>query len=131
MNTPKNIYLNKVHIKLDFSLNCASENCIYVALCKNCRAFMSFYFGQTVNVSRIRFNNHRDCFKYDHKCKYKKSAMSLHTYEEHLDQFEFKLANFDVGIIKSVKPTSLNRAEDFFVYSTKADKISLNRYKVI
>ena len=131
MNAPKNIRLNNFPLKLDFSLNCQTENCIYVALCKNCKALESFYIGQTINMARSRFNNHRSCFKSDSSCKLNDSALSLHTYEEHLDTFENKLSNFDMGIIKVVKPSTLDRAEDFYIYSTKADSISLNRYKAV
>ena len=65
MNAPKNIRLNNFPLKLDFSLNCQTENCIYVALCKNCKALESFYIGKTINMARSRFNNHRSCFKSD------------------------------------------------------------------
>ena len=64
-------------------------------------------------------------------CKYNYSALAIHIYEKHLDQFENKLKNFDMGIIKCVKPTSLSRLEDYYIYSTKADTISLNRYKAL
>ena len=55
----------------------------------------------------------------------------MHIYDEHPDQFGNKLSNFDMGIVKCVKPTRLNRTEDYYIYLTNADTISLNRYKVV
>ena len=43
----------------------------------------------------------------------------------------FKLDNFKGGVIKSVMPANLDRAEDFFVHATRADTMGLNRYKVL
>ena len=42
-----------------------------------------------------------------------------------------KLDNFRGGIVKSTSPADLERAEDFYVVATKADAMSLNRYKVM
>ena len=128
MNLPRKIMLNNIPVKLDFPLNCMSENCIYVAMCKFCNC--EFYLGKTVNMVRTRFNGHRGCFKLEN-CKYTDSALSMHIYDVHLDKFGDKLNNFNMGIVKGVKPTSLNRMEDFYIYTTKADTVSLNRYKVI
>ena len=128
MNLPKINLLNHISVKLDFSLNCMCENCIYLAICKIC--LHQFYLGQTINMARTRFCGHRDCFKLDN-CKYTKSALSLHIYEEHPDHFGNGLQNFDLGIVKCVKPTRLNRMEDYYVYKTKADTVALNRYKVM
>ena len=55
----------------------------------------------------------------------------MHIYENHLERFGDKLKNFDFGIVKSIRPTSLNRLEDYYIYVTKADIVSLNRYKVM
>ena len=49
--------------------------------------------------------------------------------DKHPDNFGDKLLNFDFGVIKSVNPLDLDRAEDCFIYITKADIIGLNRYK--
>ena len=63
-----------------------------------------FYFGQTTNALHLRFNGHRSCFKTEN-LKFNDSALSYHVY------------------------TSL--LEDYFIDSTKADTISLNRNKVM
>ena len=56
MNLPTQLTLNKVPVKLDFSLNCMDENCIYVAICKICK--FEFYLGKTFNMARTRFCGH-------------------------------------------------------------------------
>ena len=122
MKEPKKVTLNNVEIKLDFSLNCMTENCIYVALCTICDC--EFYLGKTVNMARTRFNGHRGCFKLKNS-KYSDSALSMHIFEAHIEKFGDKLKNFKMGIVKEVKPTSLNRMEDYYIYVTKADTISL------
>ena len=40
----KVVNINGLKVKLDFTLDCKSKNCIYVALCRH---FQEFYFGQT------------------------------------------------------------------------------------
>ena len=52
-------------------------------------------------------------------------------FEEHKDKFDDKLTNYRLGIIKSAIPMNLDRVEDFFIYNTKADLISINRYKAL
>ena len=131
MTLPRNLVLNGIPVKLDFSLNCKTENCIYVGKCKFCDNPIEFYLGQTFNHFCIRCNNHRNCFKVNEKCKYKESALSLHIFEKHLDLFDSKLENFSMGIIKSVNPMNLARSEDYFIWKTNADTISLKRYKAI
>ena len=128
MNLPKNITLNGVPIKLDFSLNCSSECCIYVAVCKFCK--FGYYLGQTATMARTRFNGHRGCFKIPN-AKYNDSALSMHIYQDHLEEFGAKLGSYDLGIVKCVKPTRLNRIEDYYIYLTKADSLALNRYKAV
>ena len=88
-----------------------------------------FYFGQSTNPIRTRFNGHRGCFKLK-DYKYTQSALSQHTYEKHPEHFDIELRNFNFGIVKQCSPKQLNRLEDFYIYSTKADIVSLNRYKV-
>ena len=92
-----------IKVKLDFTSDCKSSNCIYLAVCRHCPT-REFYFGQTTNALHLRFNGHRSCFKTGN-LKFNDSALSYHVY------------------------TSL--LEDYFIYSTKADTISLNRYKVM
>ena len=124
----KSIVLNDFPVKLDFRLNCNSENVIYVYICKHCPDNTEFYFGQTINCLRERANSHRSCFA---ETKYKKSALSYHTWEAHRELFHNKLDNFRAGIVKSTSAHMLDRAEDFYVVKTKADIVGLNRYKVM
>ena len=96
--------------------------------CKHCPDNKEFYFGQTNNCLRERANGHRACFA---EAKYKKSAMSFHTWEVHKELFHKKLDNFVAGIVKSSSAHELDRNEDFYVVKTKADLVGLNRYKVL
>ena len=72
-------------------------------------------------------NGHRACFK---TTDFTKSALSNHIYNDHLEKFENKLKSFKFGIIKKVSPFRLDITEDFYIYTTNADTIGLNRYKV-
>ena len=133
LNLPKEFYVwennekRKRKIKLDYRLNCKSENVIYMYLCQNCEDPSSnFYLGQTVNACRQRANGHRACFNEE---KQKKSALSAHTFADHKKHSDMKLNNFSLGIVKSTSAVNLDRLEDFYVDFTHAE-LSLNRYKV-
>ena len=76
-------------IKLEYSLTCKSDNCIYIAICKDCVP-SEFYIGQTINHLPVRLNNHRSCFMILGS-KYEQSALSLYVFEKHIDKFEAKL----------------------------------------
>ena len=130
MTLPKTITVEGVMIRLDFSLNCKSDNVIYMGKCKTCNTTVQCYFGQTCNALRMRFNGHQSCFK-TKNLSYVKSALSMHVHNEHLDKFVDKLHNFEFGIIKQVKPMALDRAEDFYIWKTNSDIVGLNRHKVI
>ena len=133
MNLDKTVLVNGKLVKLDFRCNCSTESVIYVAICKICCVqnhmnVNNFYFGQTVNSLMSRCNGHRDKFKPD---RFDQSALSMHVMDSHIEEFGSKLENFDFGIVKSVSPMDLDhRAEDCLIYSTKADIVGLNRYKV-
>ena len=125
------IELNGASVKLDFRYSCASESVIYVAICRLCREILmknidNFYIGKTLNALMCRCNGHRDKFKLD---RYEKSALSLHIMDKHPEYFGDKLLNFEFGVIKSVNPLELHRAEDCLIHITKADTVGLNRYK--
>ena len=124
----KSLMLNDFPVKLDFRLNCNSENVIYLYICKHCPDNKEFYFGQTSNCLRERANGHRACFA---EAKYKLSAMSYHTWEAHRELFDNKLDNFKAGIVKSTPALQLDRSEDFYIVKTNADIAGLNRYKVM
>ena len=125
----KFVNINGLKVKLDFTLDCKSKNCIYVALCRLCND-KAFYFGQTTTPLHIRFNGHRGCFK-TNNLKFNDSALSHHIYTKHLENFDSKLLNYKIGIVRTCSAVLLNRLEDYFIYSSKADIISLNRYKVV
>ena len=131
MSLPNKIKLNNdINIKLDFSLTCKTDNCIYLFICNECEGNSGFYFGKTFNRSHIRFNSHRSSFKVSNN-DYEKSALSHHIFLEHLDNFPLKLNNFKVGIVGQAPPRRLDRLEDFYIYNTKADVLSLNRYRAV
>ena len=130
LTSRKFVNINDLKIKFDFNLDCKSTNCIYLAICRHCTDRTEFYIGQTTTAVHTRFNGHRSCFKVDN-LKFNDSALSHHIYNKHVEHFPDKLRNFDIGIIRMCSADLLNRLEDYFIYSTKADIISLNRYKVV
>ena len=129
MGIEKTVVINNVTIRLDYSLNCGSEFIIYLYLCRHCDnpCRDGFYFGQSVNCMRERANGHRACFN---ETLFMKSALSYHIWDKHREHFHCELDNFKAGIVKSVSPQELDRAEDFYVVATQADTMGLNRYKV-
>ena len=90
-------------------------------------AVMGSTLAKVVNSMRDRANRHRACFT---EILYMKSALSYHIWDKHREHFHHKLDNFRGGIVKSVSPAELDRAEDFYIVATKADTMGLNRYKV-
>ena len=49
----KCVNINNVIVKLDFSLDCKTDNCIYnLTVCKHC-TLIEFYFGQTVTAAHL------------------------------------------------------------------------------
>ena len=54
----------------------------------------------------------------------------MHIFDKHPEHFDKKLLNFNFGVVKSVSPPNLDRAEDYYIYMTEADTKGLNRYKV-
>ena len=131
MNLDKVVYVNGTKVKLDFRQNCSKKSVVYLGICKNCnnpQHSNDFYFGQSVNSLMTRNNGHRGNFKLS---AYDKSALSMHTYDKHIECFDKQLDNFDFGVVKHVAPGRLNRVEDFYIYSTDADTKGLNRYKVM
>ena len=131
MNIGKKITLwqdhpNEVVVNLDYRWDCSTDHVVYLFVCKLCPMNRSFYIGQTVNNSRTRNNGHRAKFDFD---SYTKSALSYHMYKDHHEWFDNRLMNYDLGVIKSISPMSLDRCEDYYLELTKAH-LSLNRYKV-
>ena len=132
MNLGKMVNLNGKSVKLDYRSNCSTESVIYVAICKLCRELSNeivnnFYLGQTINSLMSRNNGHRDKFKPD---RFDQSALAWHIMDAHVDKFSSKLESYDFGVVKTVSPMELDRAEDCLIYITKADLVGINRYKV-
>ena len=127
MKVPPRLSIKGFDFNIDYRLNCKTDNVIYVAVCKHCSAENNFYFGQTTTQANIRMNGHRQKFNVN---LYDKSALSYHIYAEHLEFFGEKLNNYDIGIVRSVRPLDLDRVEDFYIHNTRADVVSINRYKV-
>jgi len=127
MDLPKSLKVNKFPVRLDYRLNCKASNVIYLAVCVHCEP-IQFYFGQTSTAVHTRMDGHRSSFNDIEK--FENSALSNHVFHEHLDRWDDKLANFRLGIVKEVSPRLLDRTEDFYIYSTKAETQSLNRIKV-
>ena len=117
---------NEVVVNLDYKCDCSSEYVIYLFICKLCPKKRSFYIGQSINSCRKRTNGHRAHFNYS---TYAKSALSYHMFKDHPERFDYKLKNYDLGVIKSTSPLALDRCEDHYLELTKAH-LSLNRYKV-
>ena len=82
-----------------------------------------------MNKFRVRMNGHRDKFSLIGN-KYLQSSLSYHIYQDHIENFGSKLENFRLGIVKQAPAVLLDRCEDYFIYTTKADIHFLNRYKV-
>ena len=80
-----------------------------------------------MNRANIRVSGHRACFKPN---KLKDSAMATHIFKDHIEEFSEGLNNFNFGILETTTPTNLARREDFYVWSTNASVLHLNRYKV-
>ena len=131
LTLPKQFTYNDLKVKLDFSLNCKSDNIIYVARCNICHSNngTQLYFGQTCNRFNVRLNGHRACFKTEN-FTFEKSALSMHIFSEHISNFDDKLSNFSFGVIQQVAPRNLDKAEDFYIFNSRSDILGLNRYKV-
>ena len=128
MELPRKVKIEEKLFHLDYSLNCKTQNVIYLLVCRHCDAFSKHYWGRTMEELHTRMNGHRGNFKMKNS-EYKKSALAMHIYEEHVIYFGDKLNNFKLGIVKSTSPMRLERCEDYYIWETRADLISLNRNK--
>jgi len=126
------IVVNDVSFKISDNFNCKTENCIYLALCKLCRekgCSDQAYVGQTTQPLHKRMNNHRASFaSIDNVRLREKSALSLHAFEEHPDNF--KLSNFSVTVLGQARPLGLDRMESNFITKFKTYTRGLNRMVV-
>ena len=122
------IRVNGQLCKLDTNLDCKSKNILYLAQCQLCDEFDNTYFGQTMTAGHVRMNGHMVKFCINESKSYEQSALSLHSFEKHHDQFS--LSNFKVGFVKCVKPQNLDREEDILILKFKTHIWGLNRIKV-
>ena len=128
------ILVNGKELNLDFSLNCKDKYIIYFARCEVCSNKSNDfnevgYFGQTMTPLHIRMNGHRSKFKINPQCDFEKSALSMHCFLKHKD--EFSLNFFKIGIVKKVKPNELDREEDKLINRFRTNIWGLNRIVVV
>ena len=114
--------LDSFKCKVDFDLECKSNNVIYVARCYlwYLGNSIQFHFGQTCNRFHVRLNGHRACFKTDNLA-FEKSALSMCNMIDHPSQFGDKFSYFNFGNIKQVASRNRDRAEDFFIFNCRSD----------
>ena len=74
-------------------------------------------------------NGHRSKFQIDSTLKFEQSALSMHAYLKHKDDFNMQI--FKLGIVKQVNPNSLNRLEDYFITKFRTNIYGLNRIVVV
>ena len=77
----------------------------------------------------IRMNGHRNKFKINPQCDFEKSALSMHCFLKHKD--DFSLNFFKVGIVKKVNPCELDREEDKLINRYRTNIWGLNRIVVV
>ena len=82
------------------------------------------YFGRTIQKSNDRTSGHRACFNFE---KFEKSALSMHAYEVHRDNFE--LDSFNIAVVKKVSPQQIRREEFRFIDKYQTNTFGINRYK--
>ena len=124
--------LDSFKCKVDFDLECKSNNVIYVARCYlwYLGNSIQFHFGQTCNRFHVRLNGHRACFKTDNLA-FEKSALSMCNMIDHPSQFGDKFSYFNFGNIKQVASRNRDRAEDFFIFNCRSDFFCLYGYKFL
>ena len=115
-------------------LTCKSKNIIYMAQCTLCDTNpnggeLSVYAGQTTQPLHKRINGHRACFNMSSESQaWEKSALSLHAYEEHRDNFS--MSNYRILAVRQCPPTSLNRFESKTINDYRLGVLGLNRMKI-
>ena len=127
------IMVNGKLVNLDFRLSCKDKDLIYIAQCQICcqkpGTFKEdSYFGQTVTPMHVRMNGHRNKFVIDNNLKFEGSALSMHCFLEHKEQFSMQF--FKLGIVRKVRPIELDRLEDAFIQKFRTKIWGLNRIVV-
>ena len=116
------------------NLNCKSQNVIYLAQCQICKRLIeNAYFGQTGQHAHKRINGHRTYFTLDKNGnpdlkKLEKSALSLHCYNEHRENFS--ITNFKFILAKQTRPRGLDRSEFIHISEYRTRVLGLNRLDV-
>lgn len=129
------IMVNGSVVFLDFKLTCKTKNVIYIAQCQICKGYGNMpynddaYFGQTVSAMHIRMNGHRSKFIINSSLLFEKSALSMHCFLAHKEQFDMNL--FKLGIVKRVRPVDLDREESKLINSYRTNIWGLNRISVV
>ena len=124
------VVVNSVNFKISNKFNCKTDNCIYLAICKICKAkgcSDNAYVGQTTQPLHMRMNGHRSCFVQT-ESKLEKSALSLHAFQSHPE--EFSLNNFQVTVLCQVGPLALDRQESYYIEKFRTNTRGLNRMVV-
>ena len=120
---------NKVIKAPSRGYNCKTRNAIYVAQCQLCIGENeNGYSGQTTQPTHKRINGHRSCFNIDNEEVAEKSALALHAYEKHQDNFS--LNNYKFMIVKNCSPRALNRLESRTIGELRTNVIGLNRMNI-
>ena len=125
------ISVNGLELQLDRTLTCKDKHIIYIAQCQRCNrddGREDTYFGQTLTQFHTRLNGHRHKFVIDERAIYEHSALSMHCYTEHRNNFSFDCFKF--GIVKKTKPTLLDREEARFCTKFKTNVWGLNRMEI-
>ena len=116
------ISVNGLELQLDRTLTCKDKHIIYIAQCQRCNrddGREDTYFGQTLTQFHTRQNGHRHKFVIDERAIYEHSALSMHCYMEHRDNFSFDCFKF--GIVKKTEPILLDREEARFCTKFKTN----------
>jgi hypothetical protein len=133
-NHDDEIIVNGIVLRLDFNLSCKDQHVIYVAQCQLCNKLARVlkddtYFGQTIQEMHCRMNGHRNKFVIDSNLIFEKSALSMHCFLAHKN--EFNMSHFKLGIVKKVKPVDLDRDETFYINKFRTNIWGLNRISVV
>lgn len=127
------IIVNGMTINLDFQLTCRDSNVIYIAQCDLCNKLVQVlkedtYFGQTVTAMNTRMNGHRNKFVIDNRLLFEQSALSMHCYLVHKENFSMEY--FKLGLVNKVRPIELDREESRFINKFRTNIWGLNRIVV-
>ena len=107
-------------------LNCKSSYVIYMAQCTICDPVQD---NGDIQPLHKRVNGHRSCFDVNENLQiWEKSALSMHTYESHQDNFDIR--NFKIMANRQGCTTSLNRLEAKTINELRLGVLGLNRMKI-